>query len=699
MKKLPMTHDPRLTPHTVEVIVPGALEHGFDYLVPENMQVEAGSVVTVPLSRRHVIGVVWGKGRGGVAAEKLKAISVHHDAFPPLSEAFRQFLSWVAWYNGTPLGAVLKMVLPIKDMDKEGRLDYMASLTSEMAPHIPHLSDYQQEAAATMVAKLHQGFSVTLLDGVTGSGKTEVYFDVMARLLKERGSGNNQILVLLPEIALSVQWLARFEKRFGVKPVLWHSHVTPARRREAFKAIASGDARVIVGARSALFLPYKHLSLVVVDEEHDSSYKQEDGVMYHARDMAIARARHEKFPVVLVSATPSLESVHNMQMGKYQEVTLPLRHAGANLPDIHLVDMREQVLERDNFVSPLLREAMAEALARGHQSMLFLNRRGYAPLVLCRHCGHRFECPNCSAWLVMHQKKNTRQGGRVSHQQASGGEQEASTGSLSKLRCHHCDYHIAMPSTCPECQSEESLHACGPGVERIVEEVRAFLPQAKVATLASDSTTNPQELHDTIHAMQEGNIDVLVGTQMLAKGHHFGGLAVVGVVDADLGLAGGDLRAAEKTYQLLHQVAGRAGREEVRGHVYLQSYIPEHPVMQALASGGRDAFFAAELMAREVAKMPPYHRLAALIIEGSKESDVTATCQQLARHIQREARIAIYGPAPAPLSLLRGNIRYRFLVNATRNINLPDYMKKWVNSANIPNSVRVKIDIDPVSFM
>ncbi len=657
-----------------EVLLPNALDHGFDYRVPEG-DIPIGALVTVPLSGKQTLGVVWGAGKGGFDEAKVKPIVAVHGEFPPLNENFRKFLGWAAWYNGAPLGNVIKMVLPIADIAKQGRI------TSEHVPliavdniTIPELSKKQNDAADMLVSRLAKGFSISLLDGVTGSGKTEVYFTAIAKELAR--DPESQVLVLLPEIALSVQWLARFEERFGVAPVLWHSNVTPARRRAAWQAIATGRARVVVGARSALFLPYPNLSLVVVDEEHDQSYKQEDGVMYHARDMAIARARHENFPVVLVSATPSLESVHNVRLGKFSEVTLPMRHAAAQLPTIHLLDMREQKLERDSFISPPLREAMAETIAEGHQAMLFLNRRGYAPLVLCRHCGHRFECPSCTSWMVMHQKKHG-----------------------AMLQCHHCDYHIPLPAICPECKSENTLHACGPGVERIYEEVASFLPQARVELLASDSATGQGELSRIIGAMEAGEVDVLIGTQMIAKGHHFSGLAVVGVVDADLGLAGGDLRAAEKTYQLLHQVSGRAGRAMVHGHVYLQSYLPSHPVMQALASGERDAFFAAELEARKVADMPPFSRLAALIIEGHKEEDVITVAKKLSQLITHNAQLTTYGPAPAPLYLLRGKFRMRFLVKADRNINLPNYLRGWLGMVKIPRSVRVKMDIDPMSFM
>jgi primosomal protein N' (replication factor Y) len=652
------------------ILLPTAVNQAFDYLAPDGMSLKAGDIVTVPFGKSESLGVVWGKGVASLPAGKIKTVITHHSSFPAISENVRKFIDWAAWYNCAPKGSMLKMLLPIDDIEKRGRTHINTEIDMGKIKLTP-LSEVQQNAADNLGAKLAGGFSVTLLDGVTGSGKTEVYFDSISRLLN---SSNSQILILLPEIGLSVQWLERFESRFGCAPVVWHSGITPAKKRAGWQAIINGEARVIVGARSALFLPYKNLSLIIVDEEHDGSYKQEDGVMYHARDMAVARARFEKFPIVLVSATPSLESYHNSKEGKYTEISLPLRHAEAVMPDINVIDMRKETLTSGHFISSLLREKLATAISHGHQAMLFLNRRGYAPLMLCRVCGHRFQCPDCSAWLVLHRSK-------------------------PRLECHHCNYRVPVPKACPTCAKEDTLHPCGPGVERLLEEVTEFMPQARVAVMASDSMGSYSDMSQTITDMIEKNIDLLIGTQMIAKGHHFADLAVVGVVDADLGLSGGDLRASERTYQLLHQLSGRAGREIVHGQVFLQSFLPEHPVIKALVSGDRDAFLTAELTARKNANMPPFSRLAAVIVEGEKEDVVIKTANQLASSLAPHPSIHLYGPAPAPLALLRGKFRYRLLVKADRNINLPDMMRGWVESTKAPSTVRVKLDIDPQSFL
>lgn len=665
-----------------QILLATPFEQLFTYLVPEEEAAAIGEIVTVPFGKQELLGVVWAVGGGGdVAAEKLRKIIKIHREYPPIAEKLRKFIDWAAWYNCAPRGAMLKMVLPVDEIEKHGRVKITTDFAAEKINLAP-LSDIQAHAAGDIEGKLGKGFSVTLLDGVTGSGKTEVYFDAIEKVLGARDlelGNDGQTLILLPEIGLSVQWLARFEQRFGFAPVVWHSAITPAKKRASWQLVASGKARVVVGARSALFLPYKNLSLVVVDEEHDSSYKQEEVVIYHARDMAVARARFEEFPVVLVSATPSLESYYNARQGKYSEIALPVRHAEAVMPDIHLIDMRAEKLTASDFISSKLREKLAQAVAGGHQAMLFLNRRGYAPLMLCRKCGHRFQCPDCSAWLVTHRSR-------------------------PRLECHHCGYNIPVPKNCPTCNEQDTLHACGPGVERLEEEVKNFLPQARVAVMASDSMGSYGDLSDTIKAMSEKQVDILIGTQMIAKGHHFADLAVVGVVDADLGLAGGDLRASERTYQLLHQLSGRAGREAVRGSVYLQSFLPEHPVIKALVSGDRQAFMDAELAARENAAMPPFSRLAAIIVEGEKEEDVVKIANKLTATLHTQnSTLHIYGPAPAPLFLLRGKYRYRLLVKAARTINLPDIMRGLLQditaSRSVPRNVRIKIDIDPQSFM
>jgi len=727
----------------VRVLLPLPLGEAYDYAAPPGLDLEAGAVVEVPLGPRRVPGVVWNAapGEGKVPAAKLKPVVRRFDV-PALPAVLRRFVDWVAHYYLAPPGAVLKMALSVPaaleppqplvayrasgvDPESRGlrltpaRRRVLAALTdgppltaSELAraagctggvvrglvdagilepvplhpgggfqaPEAdaagPTLSGAQRDAAAAVREKARAGgFSVTLLDGVTGSGKTEVYFEAVQAAL----AAGRQALVLLPEIALSAQWLARFEQRFGVSPAVWHSELTPARRRTTWRAVARGEAPIVVGARSALFLPYPDLGLIVVDEEHDPAFKQEDGVPYHARDMAVVRGRLGDFSVLLVSATPSLESVENVRAGRYDSLHLPERHAGAQLPRIEAVDLRADRPppvpgHGPGFLAPSLRTAIAETLAAGEQAMLFLNRRGYAPLTLCRACGHRLQCPNCTAWLVEHRL-------------------------IRQLQCHHCGHAVKPPDTCPECGAADSLAACGPGVERVGEEVRALFPDARTAVLASDTMTGPGAAARFVEAVQNREVDLIIGTQIVAKGHHFPDLTLVGVVDADLGLSGGDLRAGERTYQLLHQVAGRAGRAERPGRVLLQTYEPNHEVIQALVDQARDRFLEVEAANRKEAGMPPFTRLAALVLSSPDEAAVDETAAALGRTAPRREGVEVLGPAPAPLAILRGRHRRRLLLRTRRDLAPQPILRDWLARVRVPNKVRLAVDVDPYSFL
>jgi primosomal protein N' (replication factor Y) len=719
-------------PRTVQVLLPLPVPGPYDYAVPEELDAPLGAIVRVPLGARVVTGVVWAPGSGEVDPEKLRPIS-EVKPVPPLSETMRAFVSWVARYTVNPESAVLRMILrmpealdppaPIHALRLAGDpperltparqrvLDLMADGLARTAGEIAHLAGVgpsvpkglakagcleevtlpalravprpdaesagpdlspDQEQAASVLGEGvdERAFQAFLLEGVTGSGKTEVYFDAIARALR----GGRQVLVLLPEIALSAQFLARFEARFNAPPAVWHSDVPRRQRRDVWRGVATGDVRVVVGARSALFLPFRELGLIVVDEEHDGSFKQDDGVCYNARDMAVVRASLENVPIVLCSATPSLETLVNVDRGRYRRLDLPLRHAGAAMPRVVAVDMTREGAERGRWLSPRLVDALSRALEAGEQSLLYLNRRGYAPLTLCRTCGHRLACPNCSAWLVEHRHRG-------------------------RLQCHHCGIWSPRPEACPECQTPDSLVACGPGVERLAEEVAERFPDAAMEIMASDTLMGPSDVAELVGRMERSEVDILIGTQVAAKGHHFPMLTVVGVVDADLGLDGGDPRAMERTWQLLHQVAGRAGREERPGEVFLQTYDPRHPVMHALVSGDREQFLAREKQGREEAGMPPFGRLAGIVISGTHENEVRGLAQDLARRAPRGPGIDTFGPAPAPLSLLRGRHRWRLLVKAGRDVNLQAALRAWLAPVVLRGSLRLQVDVDPQSFL
>jgi primosomal protein N' (replication factor Y) len=709
----------------------------YDYAVPEGLDLAAGDFVRVPLGPRVETGVVWDEPPDPeFDAARLKPVRGKLPA-PAMRDRLRRFVDWVARYTMAPPGNVLRMAMsvaaaleppkrkralalsasaPDPELDEPGVLtpsrrrvlrEAMAGARAaaelakaagvgagvvkglvengwleavELPPdpppaprgdlHLAELNPDQRDAAEALRARLGQGFSATLLDGVTGSGKTEVYFEAVAAAL----AAGKQVLVLLPEIAMSAQWLARFEERFGAPPVPWHSELPGHLRARIWRWIAEGQARAVVGARSALFLPFRELGLIVVDEEHEQAFKQEDGTTYHARDMAVVRGRFEQAAVILASATPSLETLANVERGRYGRVELPARHGGAAPPQVSAIDLRKNPPPRGRFLSPPLRAGLADALAAGEQAMLFLNRRGYAPLTLCRACGHRLQCPRCTAWLVEHRLRG-------------------------RLQCHHCGYAASLPRQCPSCTAEESFVACGPGVERVAEETQALFPEAKIAVMTSDTVAGPAAAAEFVRAMAAKEIDILVGTQIVAKGHHFPLLTLVGIVDADMGLTGGDLRAGERSWQLLHQVAGRAGRADRPGRVLVQTHMPEHPVMTALVAGDRAKFLAAERDDRRKRNWPPFGRLAALVLSGEDEALVERLAKRLGATAPRGTGIEVLGPAPAAMAILRGRHRRRLLVKAPREADLQGALRDWLAQTQIPSALRLAVDIDPYSFL
>ncbi len=662
------------SPPTVRVALPLPIGEGYDYLLPDpGTPIPLGTLVEVPLGRGLAIGAVWGPGSGDVAVAKLRPLGRVLPDVPPLPDVTRRFVDWVAGYTLSPRGLVLKMVLGGR-LAEAKPLDLKAAPLPTLDPdsHVPILTPEQAEAAEVLVeATKAQIFSVTVLDGVTGSGKTEVYAEALATALRQ----GQQALVLLPEIAMTAALLDRFAARFGAPPTLWHSEMTPRQRRQAWHAIAEGRARFVLGARSALFLPFPNLGLIVVDEEHEAAYKQDEGVIYHGRDMAVTRGHLGSVPVVLTSATPSLETLHNARRGRYKHVRLHARFGAAQMPTLTLVDMREHKMPAHHFLSPPLMEAVQATLESGQQALLFLNRRGYAPLTLCRACGHRLSCPHCTCWLVAHQ-------------------------SSGRLHCHHCGYSTARPTVCPACAATDTLASVGPGVERLAEEVKARLPMARTAVAASDTLAGPEAARKLVAQLHDQTINLLIGTQVMAKGYHFPRLTLVGVVDADLGLGGGgDPRAAERTFQLLQQVAGRSGRAAEAGRVIVQTTAPEHPVMQALKDGGRDAFLEAEMCERATWNLPPFARLAHLTLSGPEAETVSRYAERLVALAPQREGLQILGPAPAPFARLRGKYRYRILVRAVRGGILAPILRPWIAALDLPRTLRLHVDVDPYSFL
>jgi primosomal protein N' (replication factor Y) len=744
----------------VDVLVPVALDRAYSYRVPEALALAPGDIVSVPLGAREATAVVWAENAkpNPRLDNRLKDVEEKLD-LPPLKDELRDFVDWVANYTVASRGMVLRMCLRmgehlgaerervgvrmagaaparmtaargrvlellgdgvtrgksdaaresgvsvgvIDGLIDEGTLETLV-LPPEPVAEKPDpdfvTTDFtadQKAAADELKATVAENkYSVTLLDGVTGSGKTEVYFEAVADAIR----AGRQTLILMPEIALTAQFLDRFAARFGVRPAEWHSELSPRKRARTWKAVADGEVSVVVGARSALFLPYADLGLIVVDEEHDQAYKQEDGVRYHARDMAVARGHIARIPVVLSSATPSLETEVNARRGRYRRLALPERFGGQRMPSVEAIDLRTERPPPGRFISPTLAGAVQTAIGRGEQALLFLNRRGYAPLTLCRACGFRFSCPHCDAWLVDHRFRR-------------------------QLVCHHCGFAMPHPVECPHCQAANSFAAVGPGVERLEEEVRELFPGARVLVLSSDLVATVDRLREELDDVAQGKFDIVIGTQLVAKGHHFPKLNLVGVIDADLGLANGDPRAAERTFQLLHQVVGRAGRDAGIGRGYLQTHQPEHPVIRALIAQDRDAFYAAEIDAREQAHYPPFGRLASLVISGSDRHETAGYARALARAAPQVAEpelvepdllapkaggaagsaalsdaVRVLGPADAPLSLVRGRHRLRLLVKAPRGFDLSAYLRDWLSAAPKKHGdIKLEVDVDPQSFL
>lgn len=719
----------------IGVLTAEPLGRVLDYRAPEGGCCD-GAFLEVPLGPRRVLGVVWGPGQGGYDASKLRSAGRVLDA-PPMRDEMRAFLIRAAEYTMTPLSAMLRLATrapglgdapamrrvyrlgeAVPDRATEARarvlgvlsdhgglaftlaeLSALAGVTSSVVkglvklgvvleedaprdlpymrldPELPGvtLAGDQVAASDALIAAVDMGgYGTTLLKGVTGSGKTEVYLEAVAECLRK----GRQALVLLPEIALTSEFLNRVEARFGARAAEWHSGVTMTERRRLWRMVGGGGAELVVGARSALFLPFRDLGLIVVDEEHDSSYKQEEGVLYNARDMAVLRAALCSAQVILASATPSLETWANADAGKYTRLDLGARFGVAELPQMRALDMRDEKLPADRWISERLAQEVTARVAQGEQALLFLNRRGYAPMTICRACGHQIGCDHCDARMVEHRF-------------------------LKRLVCHQCGESKAIPTVCPSCKVEGRLAPVGPGVERLAEEVTARFPDARVAVLSSDLFGSARALKAQIEAIAGGEADIIIGTQIVAKGHNFPLLTLVGVIDADLGLQGSDLRAAERTFQLMRQVAGRAGRAEKKGEAVLQTYQPEHPVIRAILGGDEEAFWKAEAAERRAAGVPPYGRMAGIILSSPDVQQVFDFGAELARRDGPLRRIGaqVFGPAPAPIARVRGRHRVRLLVKADKGAPLQAALAEWVGQLRVPNNLRLAIDIDPQSFL
>ena len=714
----------------VLLIYPG--KGTYDYRIKNSLGI--GQLVSVPLRKSIYLGIVIGEGTKGFPRSKLKNIIEVHNSFI-FSNELLSFCHWLTNWYISEKSQVFKMVIPsasfLKPVKSKKFLEFnnkskskttilgdkvinyiknnsnlsvsecckelnvsnsvINKLIKDNVLLIKNVDEYktknnktkktinlnisQKNAVKSILDdSLENQANIFLLDGVTGSGKTEVYLELIANELKKE----KQCLILIPEIILSNYFKERFLEKFNFLPAVWHSDISKSKKHKIWHQIISGETKVVIGARSALFLPFKDLSLIVVDEEHDPSYKQEDGVIYNARDMAVVRGRFSNSKVILGSATPSLESIYNVNIGKYIKIVLSERYGAAEMPIINIVDMQKEKLPSNRWIAKESINAIKRALENKEQVLLYINRRGYSPLTLCRSCGYRFSCKNCSSWLVHHKNTNT-------------------------LLCHHCGYQEEIADECPQCHSKEEFAPCGPGVERLAAEAMSLFPSAKCEIIASDTLNSPSESEKIFKTISDGEVDIIIGTQLIAKGHNFLNLTTVVAIDADLGLSGGDLRASERTFQILTQLAGRTGRADKKGRAYIQSYDPHHNVMKAMQTGKITRFIQAESEGREYRKLPPYGRLASLIIQSKNlallESFLKTLSIKTPKKYQDSERIDVLGPAPAPIAKLRTFYRYRFLIKYNEDIRIQPFIKEWLGNIKLPKGVRIKIDIDPYNFL
>ncbi len=767
----------------------GAYVYGMPPELFKNKRLQVGTFVQVPLSKKKIIGVVWHRTDDSVIdSKRIKNILCVYDC-PPLPKDSIALITYISAYNICPLGAVLKMAMPTPDAISHPKTTIcytkspnppVVKITPKrqavlhalnQSPPIPHTElmhktgasdaiirtmqtaglidahtipkmaktditplytthptplNMEQQVAADTIKHAHGTFEVFALDGVTGSGKTETYFEAIAHTLLQ----NKQVLVLLPEIALSSQWEHRFYDRFGFKPLVWHSEISPKNRNLIWAGVLHGTVSVVVGARSALHMPFDNLGLIVVDEEHDGAYKQQDTVLYNARDMAIVRAKKNMCPIVLASATPSMESWANIVGGRYTHLKLSKRHSGTQVATYTPIDITTEKMDKDCFITPTLLHHMQATFDKGLQTLLFLNRRGYAPLSLCRACGYRFQCKNCDSWLIHHKyntyKKNL--GKKLLGKNTLGkntlgkntlgkntlgkntlgkntlGKNTLGKNTLGKnpsgatLQCHHCAYTISPTNICPKCGATDTIHACGPGVERIYDEVQKHFPDAHIFIATADTMTTRKQARDFIENMQNGCIDIVIGTQIIAKGYDFENLHLVGVIDGDMALHGADLRAGETAFQLLHQVGGRVGRGNTEGCAFIQTANANHPVLQALMDNRRDTFLNTELQIRKIIQQPPFHRLANILVSGANPQLVEQTAKHLVHIAPHTTDMRILGPADPTIPLLCGKYRKKILVNAPKHITIQPILKNWIYGYQKPSTIRIQIDIDPYSF-
>lgn len=718
----------------VKILLPLPFNDGFIYFVKKEDDPKIGNIFSIPFGKKKIFGIIikiLDEIPNNIIESKIKFVEEKFKDFS-IDPKLIEFFFWVANYNLTPAGLIAKLSIatflnnshkksteiiikinenyqfPSKVTKKRQKIlnfltnspqtlenikkntDLSLSLINKMTkdnllikekhenirkikeitqnidPNIfklRQLSEKQQKIANQLPL---ENFQTSFLDGVTGSGKTEIYFYLISKIL-EQNSG--QILFLLPEIILTTQLIRNFKDRFGFEAEIWHSKITSSKKEKIFHSIISGDIKILIGTRSALFLPFENLKAIIVDEEHDESFKQEDKVSYHGRDMAIVRAKIENIPVLLGSATPSLETYQNAISGKYKHLILTEKFSRNDDVKIEIIDLKKEKLEKNHFLSQKLLDQIALNLLDKKQSLLFLNKRGYASITICKNCGEIADCPNCSINITYHQK-------------------------INRLICHHCGYNDSLPKKCSKCGAEDSFLLSGVGVEKIQEEINNKFPNARIALMTSDEIKDLDIAKKIIDQIMNDQIDIIIGTQMIAKGYHFPKLSLVGVIDGDASFYNNSLRTSERSYQLLTQIIGRAGREKYSGQVLIQSYNIKNPIFEYIIKQDRDKFLNQEIAQRKILNLPPFGKMAEIIANDFQPKIAIETLRKILKNTDFNKNVQILGPAPMAVTKIKNRYYYRLILNSKKNFNLQNYIQNITKGLKLQNSTRVKIIID-----
>ena len=647
----------------VPVLLPRIFDHPHTYLSKKYGKLKAGSIVSVPFGKEEEIGVVWDKEENTNKNFKLKNIKEKKDV--SLSHNLVKFINWFSLYNLAPKGMVLKMCLGDESFfsKKKETFNYIIKTKNNF------ILNEEQKKCLQEINNLGTKFSTTLLQGITGSGKTIVYFEkIKENILKGR-----QSLVLLPEIFLTNQFNNRFEDYFGFKPAIWHSKITKKNKRIIWKNIINGEIKLVVGARSSLFLPFKNLGLIVVDEEHDSSYKQDEGIRYNARDMAISRASIENIPILLSTSIPSLETFNNVKNKKYNLTKLKKRYKNFSLPQAEVIDLKLDRKKKNIWIDPKTIMLVKKYLEKKDQVLFFLNRRGYAPFMICKACGSKLDCPNCSIFLTFHKH-------------------------INKAMCHHCGYKSNVNSKCIKTDHSCDYQMYGPGVEKIYAELKQIFPEKKIKILSSDFLNKQKETKNVLTDIENNKIDILVGTQLISKGFNFPNLNCIVVVDADFSGMGFDLRSTEKNIQLYNQLSGRAGRFSKDSLVIYQTFNPSDETLKNILENDPTKFLEDEIILRREKNLPPFTRLIALIISSKNEKEGIFEAQKIKKNLSALKYLEIMGPVSSPIFKIKNNYRTRLLIRSQNNLFVQKHIAKILKKINLSKKIKLIVDVDPLNF-